>query len=142
MEKADASRGRAIYQRACAACHVMYGEGGKIGPELTGSNRADVDYLLLNVIDPNYDVPEGYRLVTIMSKSGQVFAGNVSEEDADKIVLTMVGQKSVIAKADVKSRVTLKISLMPEGLLLTLKDNEFLDLIQYLRTEKQVPLPK
>jgi putative heme-binding domain-containing protein len=142
MEKADASRGRAIYQRTCLACHVMYGEGGKIGPELTGSNRADAEYLLLNVIDPNYDVPEGYRLVTITSKSGQVFAGNVSEEDDSKIVLTMVGQKSVIAKADVKSRTTAKISLMPEGLLLTLKDNEFLDLIQYLRTEKQVPLPK
>ena len=120
----------------------MYGEGGKIGPELTGSNRADAEYLLLNVIDPNYDVPEGYRLVTITSKSGQVFAGNVSEEDDSKIVLAMVGQKSVIAKADVKSRTTAKISLMPEGLLLTLKDNEFLDLIQYLRTEKQVPLPK
>ena len=142
MKKADASRGRVIYRRACAACHVMYGEGGKIGPELTGSNRADPDYLLLNVIDPNYDVPEGYRLVTITSKSGQVFAGNVSEEDDTKIVLTMVGQKSVIAKADVKSRTTARISLMPEGLLLTLKDNEFLDLIQYLRTEKQVPLPK
>ncbi|MBG29790.1 MAG: hypothetical protein CMI31_07290 [Opitutae bacterium] len=142
MKKADASRGRLIYQRACAACHVMYGEGGKIGPELTGSNRADAEYLLLNVIDPNYDVPEGYRLVTITSKSGQVFAGNVAEEDDSKIVLTMVGQKSVIAKADVKSRMTAKISLMPEGLLLTLKDNEFLDLIQYLRTEKQVPLPK
>ena len=142
MEKADASRGRAIYQRTCAACHVMYGEGGKIGPEITGSNRADVDYLLLNVIDPNYDVPEGYRLVTITSKGGQVFAGMVSEEDDAKIVLTMVGQTSVIAKADVKSRMTLKISLMPEGLLLTLKDKEFLDLIQYLRTEKQVPLPK
>ena len=142
MGKADASRGRAIYQRACAACHVMYGEGGKIGPELTGSNRADIDYLLLNVIDPNYDVPDGYRLVTITSKSGQVFAGNVAEEDDSKIVLTMVGQKSVIAKADVKSRTTAKISLMPEGLLLTLKDNEFLDLVQYLRTEKQVHPPK
>ncbi len=142
MEKADASRGRIIYQRSCAACHVMYGEGGKIGPELTGSNRADSDYLLLNVIDPNYDVPEGYRLVTITSKDGQVFAGMVAEEDDAKIVLTMVGQTSVIAKTDVKTRVTLKISLMPEGLLLTLKDNEFLDLIQYLRTEKQVPLPK
>ena len=142
MKKSDASRGRVIYQRTCAACHVMYGEGGKIGPELTGSNRADPEYLLLNVIDPNYDVPEGYRLVTIISKTGQVFAGNVSEEDDTKIVLTMVGQKSIIAKADVKSRMTSKISLMPEGLLLTLKDKEFLDLIQYLRTEKQAPLPK
>lgn len=141
MSKADASKGRAIYQRTCLACHVMYGEGGKIGPELTGSNRADLDYFLLNVLAPSYDVPEGYRMVTITSKDGQVSVGNVIEENANKVVLNMVGQQSVIAKADVKTRVTSKISMMPEGLLLTLKDPEILDLIKYLRTEKQVPLP-
>ena len=60
----------------------------------------------------------------------------------DKVVLNMVGQQSVIAKSDVKTRLTSKISMMPEGLLLPLKDEEILDLIKYLRTEKQVPLPK
>ena len=141
MSKADASRGRMIYQRACGACHIMYGEGGKIGPELTGSNRSDLDYFLLNVLAPSYDVPEGYRMVTITSKDGQVLVGNVIEENANKVVLNMVGQQSVIAKAEVKTRVTSKISMMPEGLLLSLKDPEILDLIKYLRTEKQVPLP-
>ena len=142
MKKADASRGRAVYQRTCAACHIMYGEGGKIGPELTGSNRADTDYILLNILDPNFDVPEGYRMVTITGKDGRVYAGNVTEEDGAKVILTMVGQTSVISKADIKTRLVSKISLMPEGLLLTLKDKEFLDLIKYLRTEKQVQLPK
>jgi putative heme-binding domain-containing protein len=142
MNNADASRGRAVYQRTCAACHIMYGEGGKIGPELTGSNRADTDYILLNIIDPNFDVPEGYRMVTITSRDGRVYAGNVTEEDNAKVVLTMVGQTSVISKADIKTRLVSKISLMPEGLLLTLKDKEILDLIKYLRTEKQVELPK
>ena len=141
MSKADASKGRAIYQRTCLACHIMYGEGGKIGPELTGSNRSDLDYFLLNVLAPSYDVPDGYRMVTITSKDGQVSVGNVIEEDANKVVLNMVGQQSVIAKSDVKTRVTSKISMMPEGLLLALKDNEVLDLVKYLRTEKQVPLP-
>ena len=141
MSKADASRGRMVYQRACGACHIMYGEGGKIGPELTGSNRSDLDYFLLNVLAPSYDVPEGYRMVTITSKDGQVLVGNVIEENANKVVLNMVGQQSVIAKAEVKTRVTSKISMMPEGLLLSLKDPEILDLIKYLRTEKQVPLP-
>jgi len=142
MNKADASRGRAVYQRTCAACHIMYGEGGKIGPELTGSNRADTDYILLNIIDPNFDVPESYRMVTITGKDGRVYTGNVTEEDGAKVILTMVGQTSVISKADIKTRLVSKISLMPEGLLLTLKDKEFLDLIKYLRTEKQVELPK
>jgi len=142
MSKADASRGRVVYERTCAACHIMYGEGGKIGPELTGSNRADTDYILLNILDPNFDVPEGYRMVTITGKDGRVYAGNVTEEDGAKVILTMVGQTSVISKADIKTRLVSKISLMPEGLLLTLKDKEFLDLIKYLRTEKQVELPK
>jgi putative heme-binding domain-containing protein len=142
MSQADASKGRAIYQRTCLACHIMYGEGGKIGPELTGSNRSDLDYFLLNVLAPSYDVPEGDRMVIITSKDGQVSVGNVIEENANKVVLNMVGQQSVIAKTDVKTRVTSKISMMPEGLLLTLKDPEILDLIKYLRTEKQVPLPK
>ena len=142
MEKADASRGRVVYKKACAACHVMYGEGGKIGPELTGSNRADPDYLLLNVLDPSYDVPEGYRMVTVVAKDGRVYAGNVKEEDDVRIVLTMVGQTSVIAKSEVRSRVVSKASLMPEGLFSTLTDQEFLDLVRYLRTEQQVPLPK
>ena len=141
FSKTDASKGRVVYQRVCGACHVMYGEGGKIGPELTGSNRSDLNYFLLNVLAPSYDVPEGYRMVTITSKDGQVSVGSVVEEDANKVVLNMVGQKSVIAKSDVKTRVTSKISMMPEGLLLSLKDPEILDLIQYLRTEKQVPLP-
>ena len=141
ISKTDASKGRSIYQRTCAACHIMYGEGGKIGPELTGSNRSDLDYFLLNVLAPSYDVPEGYRMVTITSKAGQVSVGNVMEEDANKVVLNMVGQQSVIAKSDIKNRVTSKISMMPEGLLLALKDHEILDLIKYLRTEKQVPLP-
>jgi len=142
MSKGDASRGRVVYERTCAACHIMYGEGGKIGPELTGSNRADTDYILLNILDPNFDVPEGYRMVTITGKDGRVYAGNVTEEDGAKVILTMVGQTSVISKADIKTRLVSKISLMPEGLLLTLKDKEFLDLIKYLRTEKQVELPK
>jgi putative heme-binding domain-containing protein len=141
ISKADASKGRMVYQRTCLACHVMYGAGGKIGPELTGSNRSDLDYFLLNVLAPSYDVPEGYRMITITSKDGQVSVGNVIEEDANKVVLNMVGQQSVIAKSDIKNRVTSKISMMPEGLLLALKDHEILDLIKYLRTEKQVPLP-
>lgn len=141
FSKSDVSKGRVVYQQVCGACHIMYGEGGKIGPELTGSNRANLDYFLLNVLAPSYDVPEGYRMVTVTSKDGQVFVGNVVEEDATKVVLNMVGQRTVVAQADIRSRQTSKISMMPEGLLNPLQDDQILDLIAYMRTEKQVPLP-
>jgi len=138
---AQAPRGRLVYQQLCAPCHKLYDAGGIIGPDLTGSNRADQDYILLNILDPSFDVPEGYRMVTITLKNGQVLAGNIAEEDGHKVVLRMVGQTNTIAKADIVSRHVSKISLMPEGLLSILTPEQFLDLIKYLQTEKQVALP-
>ena len=58
VAKADASRGREVYNRTCLSCHIMFGEGGKVGPDLTGSNRGDLDYLLLNILDPSGDIPD------------------------------------------------------------------------------------
>jgi putative heme-binding domain-containing protein len=140
--KADAANGRAVYQRSCAVCHKLYDTGGIIGPDLTGSNRADPDYILLNIIDPSFDMPEAYRMVTVTKKDGQILSGNIVEEDQQKIVISMVGAKTLVSKADIKSRVVSKVSMMPEGLLNTLNDKEFLDLIKYLQTEKQVGMPK
>ena len=89
---ASASRGRAVFTKTCAACHVLYGEGGKIGPDLTGSNRANLDYILLNSVDPSYDVPAGYRMVTIVTVDGRVVSGVIAEEDETRIVLKTVEQ--------------------------------------------------
>ena len=140
--KANASNGRAVFQKACAVCHKLYGRGGVIGPDLTGSNRADQDYILLNIIDPSFDMPEAYRMVTVTKKDGQILTGNIIEEDQQKVVVSMVGAKTLVSKADIKSRVVSKVSMMPEGLLNTLNDKEYLDLIKYLQTEKQVEMPK
>lgn len=142
IAKANAQRGRAVYERTCGACHVMYGAGGLIGPELTGSNRRDLDYLLLNMVDPNDDVPDAYKMVMITTKDGRVLAGNVGVEDANRVVLRMVGQESVVAKSDIAKRDVSAFSLMPEGQLLTLKDGEVADLVKYLRTDNQVELAK
>jgi putative heme-binding domain-containing protein len=136
--KADAKRGRAIFNRTCAACHKMFDFGGIIGPDLTGSNRGDQDYILLNIIDPSFDVPEAYRMVTIKKKDGQILVGNIVAETAATVELKMVGIKTTISKPDIISRSVSKVSMMPEGLLSTLKDKEFLDLIKYLQTNKQV----
>ncbi|MCM8539619.1 MAG: c-type cytochrome [Lentisphaeraceae bacterium] len=140
--KADAANGRAVFQRTCAVCHKLYDNGGIIGPDLTGSNRADQDYILLNIIDPSFDMPEAYRMVTVTKKDGQILSGNIIEEDQQKVVVSMVGAKTIVSKADIKSRVISKVSMMPEGLLKTLNDKDFLDLIKYLQTEKQVEMPK
>ncbi|MBH54722.1 MAG: hypothetical protein CMI18_10285 [Opitutaceae bacterium] len=138
MDHADAYSGRTIYDQVCGACHLMYGEGGLIGPDLTGSNRADLEYILLNILDPSDDVPDNYKMVTLTLKNGRVLTGTVTEEDGARLTLNAVGQKEVISKNDILSRDVSDISMMPEGLLMTLKDREVINLIHYLRTEKQV----
>jgi putative heme-binding domain-containing protein len=142
MAGADPIQGKAVFDRTCAACHVMYGNGGQIGPDLTGSNRANLDYILLNILDPSDDIPDSYKMVTVTTHEGQTLVGAISEEDSRRVVLNAVGQKQVVAKQDIKSRVVSDISMMPEGLLMTLKDDEVANLIQYLRTEEPLEVVK
>ena len=125
-----------------AVGHVLYGEGGAIGPELTGSNRADLDYILYQVLAPNDDVPDAYRMVNVATVDGKVLNGRIADEDDVRLVLeTPEGQKSIL-KNEIDERVLSKLSMMPEGLLSSLKDPEIRDLILYLRAKNQVPLPK
>lgn len=141
LKAADPAKGRLLFQGACSACHVLYGEGGKIGPDLTGSNRADIDYILLNMIDPSADIPDAYKLITVTTNDGQILAGTLAEEDDQRLVLNTVAQKAVILKSDIAKRDTAPVSMMPEGLLPALQDSQVLDLVKYLQTTKQTPLP-
>lgn len=143
ISNANASRGRAVFKKTCAACHMLYGVGGKIGPDLTGSNRANLDYILLNSVDPSYDVPIGYKMVSIVTVKGRVLNGVIGEEDGIRIVLKTVEQpRVVIAKEDIEIRKISAKSMMPDGQLDKMKSQEVLDLIKYLRTTEQVEMAK
>ena len=140
---ADSSRGRAVFAKTCAACHILYGEGGKVGPDLTGSNRANLDYILLNSVDPSYDVPDAYKTVTVLTVDGRVINGVLAEEDAARVVLKTAEQpRVVIAKEDIEQRKVSPKSMMPDGQLDQMEKHEILDLIKYLRTTEQVELAK
>ena len=140
---ARASRGRAVFTKTCAACHVLYGEGGKIGPDLTGANRTNLDYILLNSVDPSYDVPTGYKMVSIVTVDGRVVSGVVAEEDETRVVLkTVEHPRLVIAKEDIEERKISSKSMMPDGQFEKMKPQEVIDLIKYLRTTEQVEMTK
>jgi putative heme-binding domain-containing protein len=138
---ADPASGRLIFKETCAACHTLYGTGGKIGPDLTGSNRANLDYILLNSIDPSYDVPLGYKMVIIQTVDGRVLNGVIAEENAQRIILKTVQQPTVvILKSDIEARKISPKSMMPDGQLDKLKPQEVMNLIKYLQTTEQVEL--
>jgi putative heme-binding domain-containing protein len=87
LDAADLKRGRQIYQATCAPCHILYSDGRGVGPELTGSNRADLDYILRNIIDPNADIGRDYQLVTVEMKDGRVAAGILQRETPSAVTL-------------------------------------------------------
>lgn len=140
IRKADTTKGLAIFERTCAACHKLYDRGGAIGPELTGSNRANLDYILTNIIEPSAEIPEGYQMVMITTRDGRTYAGNIASESDRQLTLRIVGQTEPVAlsKADIQSRDVAPVSMMPEGLLGTLTEQEVVDLIAYLRTTEEV----
>ena len=142
LAKADLSNGRALYNRTCAACHVLYGEGGKIGPDITGSDRRNLDYVLDNVLDPNGAIGKDYQFTTIHLKDGRVVGGMVAAENNSSLTVQTVTERIILSKEEVVARNVLPISMMPEGLFNNLKKDELRDLVAYLATEQQVPLKK
>jgi putative heme-binding domain-containing protein len=143
VAEADPSRGRVVFEKTCAACHRLYGEGGKVGPDLTGSNRANLDYILLNSVDPSYDVPDAYKTVQVLTVDGRVINGVLAEEDGTRIVLKTPEQpRVVVIKADIEVRRVSPKSMMPDGQLAAMKQQEMIDLVRYLRTTEQVELPE
>jgi putative membrane-bound dehydrogenase-like protein len=137
VQAADARNGRAVFQRTCGACHALYGEGGTIGPDLTGSNRGNLDYLLLNVLDPNGEVQDAYKMTVVTTRDGRTYSGTVASETDRQLTLRVIGRDAVsITKSDIQSREVTPVSMMPPGLFDALTDPEVLDLVAYLRTVK------
>ena len=136
---ADASKGRTIFDALCGQCHTMYGQGGLLGPDLTGSNRTNLDYLLSNIIDPSADIQDDYKMVMITTRDGRTYAGNIAVESERTLTLRVVGQDAVvISKSDIQSRENSKLSMMPEAMLEAMSDAQVLDLFSYLMGTKQV----
>ena len=142
LAKADLGKGRATFAGVCGQCHKLYGEGGALGPDLTGSGRHDINYLFENIVDPSAVVDAAYYLNSITLKDGRVLSGIVGAQTERTLTLRSVGQETVIDKQDIKSRQTLPISLMPEGLLQAFTPEQQRDLLAYLMGNSQVPLAK
>ncbi len=141
LADADAAKGRVIFKKTCASCHLLYGKGGKVGPDLTGSNRANLDYILLNSVDPSYDVPEGYKMVIIETVDGLVLNGVIDEENSQRVILkTAEKPKVVVLKSDIDYRQVSSKSIMPDGQLDQMKPPEVANLIKYLQTTEQVEI--
>jgi putative heme-binding domain-containing protein len=139
LKAADLSKGRSVFQRNCVSCHKLFDEGASLGPELTGSDRANLDYVLENVLDPSASVPAEYRVSTVATNDGRVLSGMIQQQDDKTLVVRTTNDRVVLAREDVAELKASNQSMMPEGLFERLSDDEVRDLVAYLATKVQVP---
>jgi putative membrane-bound dehydrogenase-like protein len=142
VKNADRSHGRSLYAHTCASCHVLFGEGGKVGPELTGSQRANLDYVLENLLDPSAVVARDYQVTVLTTKDGRVLTGIIKQETEAVVALQTQNEVVHVPKGEIDERVRSPQSMMPEGLLDKLTNKDVRDLVAYLASPVQVPLPQ
>lgn len=140
ISKADASRGHTIFKRTCAACHKLHGHGGNIGPDITGANRTNLEYLLGNILTPSAVIQDAYRMHLIVTDDGRVWSGIPASENDRQLKLRIANRDEpvTINKAQIESRDIAPVSMMPEGQLATMTDQEVLDLMKYLQSQRHV----
>lgn len=138
LAKANLSQGRMLFTAVCGACHVMYGQGGKLGPDLTGSGRANIDYLLENIADPSGVVSADFRMSLLTLKDGRVLSGVIAESNARTLTLRTLTESLTLDRSDITKTETSPMSMMPEGLLLAFQPDQIRDLIAYLMHPVQV----
>jgi putative membrane-bound dehydrogenase-like protein len=138
LASADLSRGRVLFNKSCANCHTLFGAGAKVGPELTGAQRGNLEYLLENVLNPSAVVGKDFRMSVVRTTDGRVLNGLVVSRDEQKLVLQTATELMTLAGVDIEEiRVTGK-SAMPDGLIQNLSPDEVRDLIGYLMSPVQV----
>jgi choline-sulfatase len=143
LAAADLSDGRRLFVQACTTCHTLFGEGGKIGPDLTGSQRSDLGYLLENIVDPAATVAADYRMSAVALADGRILNGVVGDRASNGPTLTLqtANERLVLNRADVEAIKESELSLMPDGLLDVLDAAQIRNLFAYLMSPQQVPLP-
>ncbi len=132
LATADLSNGRNVFRKTCSNCHKLYNEGGTSGPDLTGSGRDNLDYLLSNILDPSAQVPVNYRVSDIAMKDGRVLSGVITSRTPRTLSVQTATDPVVIDATDVEETRQSESSLMPEGLFQNLSEQEVRDLIGYL----------
>lgn len=142
LAKADRSKGRMMFTAVCGACHKMFGQGGAIGPELTGGDRRNLKYLLENILDPSAVVPADFRVSILHLKDGRTLTGVIPEQTERTLTIQTPAERLTLERAQIVKQEQLTQSLMPEGLLAALGEENVLNLIAYLMGEGQVEMPK
>ncbi len=133
-------RGKVLYGQTCGKCHELFGEGRDVGPDLTAHDRNDLERLLESVVRPSAEIREGYENYLAVTHDGRILSGFIVERSERSVTLrTVDGKNHVLERRSLAEFRALEQSIMPEGALDGLSDQDIRDLFAYLRSTQPLP---
>lgn len=135
----DPYQGEAVYLERCAGCHTLFFKGGKVGPDLTAYQRDNLGTMLTSIVNPNAEIREGYQYYLLETKDGRSLSGFLVERDTQVVVLRgLEGTDITLPQSSIKALNPVGRSLMPEGVLDGLSDQQLRDFFAYLRISQPI----
>ena len=132
-------KGKVLYMENCGKCHTLFTEGGKVGPDLTSFKRDNLERVMINVVNPSLEIREGFENYIIITTDGRVVNGFLADKDNQVVVLRGVdGQNLIFRRDEIEDMRAIKRSVMPEGSVKKLTDQQIRDLFAYLRASQPV----
>ena len=129
--------GHELFKNTCAVCHTLFGDGKKVGPDLTHANRPDREFLLASIIDPSAAIRKEFAAYQLELTDGRQVSGVIVEQNAGTVVIgNSTEERLGIPQSNVASMRESTVSLMPEGLLKPFKPQDVRDLFSYLQSDK------
>ncbi len=129
----NASRGKVAFAQQCAKCHMYGGEGGKVGPDLTGMGTHPREELLIHILDPSRSVEGNFVQYSLATTDGRVLNGLLASESKTAIELTDAeGKSHRVLREEIEEFAASKRSLMPEGFEKQLGADGLADVLAFL----------
>ncbi len=136
----DSARGKPLFAKHCGTCHTLFGEGNKVGPDLTGAERKNREFLLTSIVDPSAVIRKEFFNYVVSTKDGRVLTGLLAESTpATVTILDAKNQRTTVPTDDVDTIEPAAQSLMPEKILDELDADQVRDLMRYLQSDAPAP---
>lgn len=129
----DAKRGREVFRRECASCHVADAIGVNVGPSIASIGQKTASEFLVSVLDPNREVDPRYLNYAITLADDRTTSGIIAAESPTAITLRRAdGQGETVLRSQIAELRSTRLSLMPEGLEERITPAEMADLLAFL----------